>query len=72
MSAPFTYLLVESKPQWIAMTPTCSDTFETFKLRLISAPCMVLPEVSSDATYTVATYSSSLGIAVVTESLILP
>jgi hypothetical protein len=43
----------------------CLEAFETLKLRLISAPCLILPEVSSDATFTVATYASSMGIATV-------
>jgi hypothetical protein len=45
------------------MTLACLEAFETLMLRLISAPCMILPEVSSDATCTVATYALSVGIA---------
>jgi hypothetical protein len=30
------------------------------KLRLISAPCLILPEVGSDATFTVATDAEQL------------
>jgi hypothetical protein len=43
----------------------CLEAFETLKLRLISAPCVVLPEVSSDAMFTVDTDASTLGIATV-------
>jgi hypothetical protein len=45
------------------MMPTCMDAFEALELRLISAPCLVVPEVSSDSTFTVATNASSAGIA---------
>jgi hypothetical protein len=38
---------------------------ETLKLRLIFAPCLILPDVSSDATVTVATYASTVGIVAV-------
>jgi hypothetical protein len=41
------------------------EAFETLKLRLISAPCLILPEVGSDATFTVATVASTLGIATI-------
>jgi hypothetical protein len=34
-------------------------------LWLISAPCLILPEVSTDATFTVATYASTMGIAAI-------
>jgi hypothetical protein len=39
------------------------EAFETIKLQLISAPCLILPEVSSDAIFTVATDASTMGIA---------
>jgi hypothetical protein len=65
MSAPFTYLLRKTHPQKIEMTPICMDAFDILKLRLIFAPCLVLPEVSSDATSTMATYASVVGIAFV-------
>jgi hypothetical protein len=45
------------------LTPHCLEAFETLKLRLISAPCLILPEVSSDMVFTVATYASTVGIA---------
>jgi hypothetical protein len=45
------------------MTPAYFEAFHTLKLRLISAPCLILAEVSSDATFTVATDTSSMGIA---------
>jgi hypothetical protein len=45
------------------MTPTCMEAFETLKLRLISAPCMVLhPEVSTDAAFIVAADASAVGM----------
>jgi hypothetical protein len=63
MAAPLADLLGKSQPQKIVITPTCMELFETRKLRLISAPCLVLPEVSSDATFTVAIGVSAVGIA---------
>jgi hypothetical protein len=39
------------------------EAFETLKLRLISAPCLILPEVGSDAMFTMATCASTMGIA---------
>jgi hypothetical protein len=47
------------------MTRACLEAFETLKLRLIPAPCLILPDVSSDGTFTVATYASSVGIATI-------
>jgi hypothetical protein len=47
------------------MAHACLEAFETLKLRLISAPCLILPEVSSDATFTVGTYASTVGIATI-------
>jgi hypothetical protein len=41
------------------------EAFETFKLPLISAPCLILPEITSDATFTVAKDASSMGITTV-------
>jgi hypothetical protein len=65
MPATLTDLLRRSQQQTIVMTPTCMDAFETLKLRLISTPCLVLHEVSSDATFTVATYASAVDTAYV-------
>jgi hypothetical protein len=66
VSAPLAHLLRnKSNPQKIVMTPACPKAFETLKLRVISAPCMPLPEVSSDPTLTVVTYASAVGIAIV-------
>jgi hypothetical protein len=62
LSAPLTDLLRKSKAQKIAMTPTCMEAFKTLKLRLISIPCLVLPEVSSDATFTMATNALTMGV----------
>jgi hypothetical protein len=59
-------LLHESKPQRIMMPPTCVEAFDTVKPRIISEPFLVRPEVSSDATFTVATYASSIEIVVAT------
>jgi hypothetical protein len=47
------------------MTPSYMEAFETLKIRLISVSCLVLPEVSSDATLPKHTYASSLRIACV-------
>jgi hypothetical protein len=63
LAAPLTDLLRKSHPQKGTLTPACLEAFETLKLRLISAPCVILPEVSSDATFTVATNASTMGIA---------
>jgi hypothetical protein len=65
MAAPLANLLGKSQPQKIVITPTCMEPSETRKLRLISAPCVVLLEVGSDATLTVAISVSAVGIAAV-------
>jgi hypothetical protein len=65
LTAPLADLLRKSEPQKVTLTPACLEAFETLKLRLISAPCLVLPEVGSDATFTVATDASTVGIAAV-------
>jgi hypothetical protein len=64
-SGPLTDLLKKSKPQLVVRTPTCMQAFEILNLRLIYAQCMVLPEVNWDATFTLASYGSSVGIAIV-------
>jgi hypothetical protein len=63
LTAPLTDLLRKSHPQKVTLTRACLEAFETLKLRLISAPCLNLPEVSSDAAFTVATNASTVGIA---------
>jgi hypothetical protein len=64
MSALLTALLLrKSHLQKVALTPTCLEAFETLKLRLNSAPYVILPEVSSDATFTVASDASTMGIS---------
>jgi hypothetical protein len=65
LTAPSTDLLRKSQPQKVTLTRACLEAFEALKLRLISAPCLILPEVTSDATFTVATYASTVGIATV-------
>jgi hypothetical protein len=65
LTAPLTDLLRKSQPHKVTLTPACLEAFEALKLRLISAPCLTLPEVSSDATFTVATNASTVGIAAV-------
>jgi hypothetical protein len=65
LTAPLTDLLRESQPHKVALTPACLEAFETLKLVLISAPCLILPEVGSDATFIVATYASTVGIAAI-------
>jgi hypothetical protein len=64
-TAPLTGLLRKSQPRKVTLTPACLEALETLKLRLISAPCMILPEVGSDATFTVAADASTVGIAAV-------
>jgi hypothetical protein len=61
--APLTDLLRKSQPQKVTLTSACLEAFETLKLRLIPAPCMMLPEAGSDATLAVATDASTMGIA---------
>jgi hypothetical protein len=63
LTAPLTDLLRNSQPHKVTLTPSFLEAFETLKLRLISAPCLILPEVGSDATINVATNTSSMGIA---------
>jgi hypothetical protein len=65
LTAPLTDLLRKSQPQKVTLTSTCLEAFETLKLRLISAPCLILPEVGSDAAFTVAIDASTVGIAAV-------
>jgi hypothetical protein len=65
LTAPLTDLLWKSQPQKVTLTPACLEAFETLKLRLISAPCLILPEVGSDRTFTVATDGPTVRIAIV-------
>jgi hypothetical protein len=65
LTATLTDLLRKSQPHKVTLTPACLEAVETLKLRLISAPCPILPEVGSDATFTVATGASQVGIATV-------
>jgi hypothetical protein len=45
LTAPLTDLLLRSLPQKVTPTFTYLEAFETLKLRLSSAPCLILPEV---------------------------
>jgi hypothetical protein len=65
LTPPLTDLLWKSQPLSITLTLACLEVFDAFKLRLISAPCMILPQVISDALYTVATNASKAGIAAI-------
>jgi hypothetical protein len=65
LTAPLTDLLRKSQAQKLTLTHVCLEAFKTLKLRLISATCLILPEVSSDAMFTVATYALTVGIAIV-------
>ena len=48
------------------MSRTGLKAFKTLKLWLITAPCVILiPEVSSDAMFTVATNASAVGTGTV-------
>jgi hypothetical protein len=60
LSAPLTDLLRKFFPEKVTLTPICLEAFVTLKLRLVSAPCMILPEDSSDATFTVATHVATM------------
>jgi hypothetical protein len=66
LTAPLTDLSRKSQPQKVTLTPAYLEAFETLKLRLISAPCLIFPEVCSDATFTVAINASTMGIAAIT------
>jgi hypothetical protein len=65
LTASLTDLLRKSQPQKVTLTLAFLEAFETLKIRLISAPCLILPAVGSDATFTVATDASTVGIAAV-------
>jgi hypothetical protein len=65
LTAPLTDFMRKSKLHKVTLTLVCLEVFETLKLRLISAPCLILPKVGSDATFTVATDASTPGIAAV-------
>jgi hypothetical protein len=65
LTAPLTDLLRKSQAQKVTLTHVSLETSETLKLRLISLTCLIISEVSSDATFTVATYASTVGIAIV-------
>jgi hypothetical protein len=58
-----TGLLRKRLPQNVTPMPAGLEAFETLKFWLISAPCLILPEVSSDATFTVATHAWTVGTA---------
>jgi hypothetical protein len=64
LTTPLTDWILKSQPQKVTLTPPCLEAFETLNLRLISAPCLILPEVSSDATFTVAANVSSIEIEI--------
>jgi hypothetical protein len=57
-------MLCKSHPQKVTLTHACLKVFDTLKLRLIPAPCVILT-VSSDATFSVAIDASTVGIALV-------
>jgi hypothetical protein len=63
LTAPLTKLLRKSLPHKVMLTHACLEAVDTLKLRLISAPCLILLEVSSDAAFTVASDASTMGIA---------
>jgi hypothetical protein len=65
-TAPLTDLLRKSQPRRVTMSRTGLKAFKTLKLWLITAPCEILiPEVSSDAMFTVATNASAVGTGTV-------
>jgi hypothetical protein len=53
LTAPFTGLLQNPHPHKVTRTLSFVEAFETLMLRLISEPCVILPEVSFDAMLTV-------------------
>jgi hypothetical protein len=66
LTAPLTDLLRKLQPHKVTLTHACLEAFETLRLRLISAPCLMFPEVRLDAMFTVlATDASTMGIAAI-------
>jgi hypothetical protein len=65
LAAQLTDLLRKSQPWKVTLTLACLGALKTLKLRLISAPCLILHEVNYDAMFTVATYASIVGIATI-------
>jgi hypothetical protein len=63
LAAQLTDLLRKSPPWKVTLTLACLGAFKTLKLLLISAPCLILLEVNSDAMFIVATHASIVGIA---------
>jgi hypothetical protein len=63
--SPLTDFLRKSLPQEVTLTPAWLEAYDTLKLRLISAPCLICPKVSFDATFAVATNASTVGIAAI-------
>jgi hypothetical protein len=55
-------LLRKSHPHGVTQTTPCLEAFETLEVRVISAPCVMLSEVSSDAMFIVATNASTMGL----------
>jgi hypothetical protein len=49
----------------VMLTLACLEAFETLKLWLIFAPCLILPDIMLNATFTVAKYTSTMGIATI-------
>jgi hypothetical protein len=63
LTAPLTDSMRKSKPHKVTLTLACLKAFDTLKLRLISTLCLILPEVTSDATFIVPTYALTIGNA---------
>ena len=65
LTAPLTDLLRKAKPAIVTWSTECQEAFETLRLRLISAPCLLIPDIGTDVTFTVATDASNVGLAAV-------
>jgi hypothetical protein len=65
LTAPLTESLRKSQPHKVMPTHACLEDFDTLELRLISARCVILLEVSSDAMFTVATHASTVRIVAI-------
>jgi hypothetical protein len=50
-------------PEKVTLTLARLEVFDTLKIRLIAAPCLILPDVSSDAAFTVAKDASTVRTA---------
>jgi hypothetical protein len=65
LTAPLADSLLKSQTHKGTMTHACLENFEILKIRLISAPCLILPEANTDVMFTVATNASTVETATI-------